>query len=207
MRRHASLELKRAAPTFQPGRKSLQYSEAPKGRLSAEMIRQRKSAEMMRSSMDSQAATFSRSSSVATVTVQKGEAKGTCPRFHPLFSITIGAAPIKCSLCGNRSVSMNIYSCTICNYHKCEHCAAGIVRRKQKKASTAPKKKKASCFASFACYIFRENEPQSSKTDDNVSKSTFESAVERDEIIISDDVRHDSVDESPASTRDGRYDV
>jgi len=109
----------------------------------------RMSAEMKRASMESQTSKASTYSVVSTV--PKGEVRGTCSRSHPMFSQNF-TSKVQCSLCGCKT-NGPVFSCTGCNYHKCDCCALGIKRPKQEK----PKKpKKPSCFAPVFSF-FRRN--------------------------------------------------
>lgn len=157
--RSLSLELERPSYMYSSEARSSRYSldgsvqhrkreketnRLPSGRLSADM---------RRASMESQTSTYS---AVSTVTVPKGTAKGTCPRSHPLFSQS-GTGSVKCSLCGYKTFA-TLYSCSSCNYHKCNCCVDGVKRPKEEKKTKAAKnvEKKPSCFAP-AFSIFRSN--------------------------------------------------
>jgi len=138
---------------------SLDIERSKYGRFSLEASRKetkrlpsgRMSAEMKRVSMESQTSKAWTYSAVSTVL--KGEVRGTCPRSHPMFSQNF-TSKVQCSLCQcGCKTNGPVFSCTGCNYHKCDCCALGIKRPKQEK----PKKpKKPSCFAP-AFSNFRRN--------------------------------------------------
>ena len=137
-----SLELER--------RRSTDMERRPSAAGRRSMEAGRLSAEARRSSVESRP---SAASGTTTVRAPKGEAKGNCPKGHPMFARTGGREVPCCSACFKRKSFA--YGCEQCNFWKCDDCLIGYERRKKKKEEAVKKEeerekvKKASCFSCF----------------------------------------------------------
>lgn len=119
----------------------------------------RLSAEARRTSVESRASAASGNTTV--VKAPKGEARGKCPKGHPMFQRTGGKEIPTCSECFKRA-GFDAYGCEQCNFYKCDDCMIGYARRKKKEEEEKrdeedEKAKKASCFSCFGKHKTRSD--------------------------------------------------